>query len=508
VVLVVLALGLIAIGWAGEWRNPLNGDAAWTLYVAKGIFRGQQLYRDIVDLNPPLVFWLNLPIVGLASLLHLSESSAYRITVVLVTAASLWFCARLIGSVREHGGWPGAPGLLLLFLFVSVTMTIGYFGQREHLLLVLSLPYLCVLWYRAEGWSVSAHRAALAGLLAAFGIALKPYFILFWFATAAYGWLATRGRPVWRDSEHLVIAGFHVIYVAAVWTFAPSYLEVVRRWGPTYLEFARKPMAHILVRDVHPLTIVAALAIYPLSRLARYRRLAGALASASAGLLLAALIQQKGFGYHFYPGVAVAMVLLGLFVLVKNDSRYPLAGATTRVLAVVIFTACAGLFLRTALLRAIGPPDARTSSIRQLSALLDQQARGREVAVLSTRIGDAFPLVLDSGVGWALRTAHLWCVAAVYRGDLQSSWPLRFHPASEMGSAERRCLRMPGEDLRRNQPVLLLVRQPLADGPESADLRIDNVSYLSLDPTFAREFQHYRFAGVVDEFRVYERVLN
>jgi hypothetical protein len=223
--------------------------------------------------------------------------------------------------------------------------------------------------------------------------------------------------------------------------------------------------------------------------------------------LLAALVQQKGFGYHFYPGVAVAMVLLGLLALVRNDSRYPLLGATTRVLAVVIFSACAALFLRTAFLRAVGPPDARTSSIRQLSALLDDEARGREVAVLSTRLGDAFPLVLDSGVGWALRTPHLWCVAAVYRADLQSSLPLLFHPPSEMGSAERWCLRMPGEDLRRNRPVLVLVRQPLADRPESADLRIDNLSYLSLDPTFAREFQHYRFAYVVDEFRVYKRVL-
>lgn len=78
--------------------------------------------------------------------------------------------------------------------------------------------------------------AALAGLLAAVGIALKPYFILFWVSTATYAWLATRGRLVWRDPEHLVIADSHAIYAAAVLTLAPGYLEVVRRLGTTYLE--------------------------------------------------------------------------------------------------------------------------------------------------------------------------------------------------------------------------------------------------------------------------------
>jgi hypothetical protein len=77
-----------------------------------------------------------------------------------------------------------------------------------------------------------------------------------------------------------------------------------------------------------------------------------------------------------------------------------------------------------------------------------------------------------------------------------------------MNTAERWCLQMPGEDLRRNRPVLVLVRRPLADRPESADLRIDNLAYLSQDPTFAQEFQNYRLGTVQAEFLVYERVSN
>ncbi len=195
--------------------------------------------------------------------------------------------------------------------------------------------------------------SALAGLLAAVGIALKPYFILFWISTATYEWLATRGRPVWRDPEHLVIAGFHLIYAAAILTLAPGYLEIVRRWGTTYLAFSRKPLTNILVRDIHPLTIVAALATFAASRLTQFRRFAGVLASATGGLFLVAMAQHKGFGYHFYPGVAVGMVLLGLIVLVKNDPRYPIAGATSRVLAVLVFSVCATLFVRTALARGL-----------------------------------------------------------------------------------------------------------------------------------------------------------
>jgi hypothetical protein len=195
-----------------------------------------------------------------------------------------------------------------------------------------------------------------------------------------------------------------------------------------------------------------------------------------------------------------------LVAWVPNDPRHPFAGATTRVLAVVVFLTCAGMFVRTAFARAVEAPDGRTVSIRELSAFLSTHARGREVAILSTRLGDSFPLVLESGVTWGLRTPHLWCVAAVYGRNLASISPLRFHLPAEMNMAERWCLQMPGEDLRRNRPALVLVRRALADEPASADLRIDNLSYFSRDPIFVEEFRNYRYQGRKAEFLIYERV--
>src|SRR5688500_13573304 len=54
------ALALLALaGIAGEFRSPLNGDAAYMLDAARRMLAGERLYAGLIDLNPPFVFWLS-----------------------------------------------------------------------------------------------------------------------------------------------------------------------------------------------------------------------------------------------------------------------------------------------------------------------------------------------------------------------------------------------------------------------------------------------------------------
>jgi hypothetical protein len=54
------------------FQRPINHDAGWYLYASGAILDGAKIYRDLIDINPPLIFWLNIPPVWLARLLNCS----------------------------------------------------------------------------------------------------------------------------------------------------------------------------------------------------------------------------------------------------------------------------------------------------------------------------------------------------------------------------------------------------------------------------------------------------
>src|SRR4051812_13305050 len=60
--------------------GTVDSDVAWQLWIAGRIHAGANLYRDIIETNPPLWFWMALPVDRLATLLHL------RIEAVLIAS--------------------------------------------------------------------------------------------------------------------------------------------------------------------------------------------------------------------------------------------------------------------------------------------------------------------------------------------------------------------------------------------------------------------------------------
>ena len=61
---IVLALLLfLGIVLAILWNSPPNLDSSWLLYATAEWLGGKRLYVDILELNPPLIFLLNVPAV-------------------------------------------------------------------------------------------------------------------------------------------------------------------------------------------------------------------------------------------------------------------------------------------------------------------------------------------------------------------------------------------------------------------------------------------------------------
>ena len=151
---------------------PVNHDVAAVLQFSQRWFAGEHLYSDLIDVNPPLIFVLNLIPAFIAAVTPLDGVSALRLC-LFVYGGFCWWLAMRVRDRAAEGPVERAfldvlPGL---FLFDA-----GYdFGQREHIMVVGALPYLLAASRRAAG-EVPRGRIAV-GLLAGMAFAIKPYFL-------------------------------------------------------------------------------------------------------------------------------------------------------------------------------------------------------------------------------------------------------------------------------------------------------------------------------------------
>jgi len=494
---IAFALAVIAgaagacVGLLGEWRSPLNGDAAWILYCAGRMLDSARLYRDIVEINPPLVFWLNVPVVWAARLAGLSEGLLFRLVVVLLATAALGLSARLLPLAWRNGSRLGPLAVLVGLSIVLLPMPAGYFGQREHLTLALVLPYLFAAAAEAQGRRPSRGLCLTVGFAAALGFALKPHFLVVWFGVMLYGWARERRRYRWLGPMNLTIGVGLVAYGLAVLIASPEYLGLVSTLGGAYQRFSARPVLAILTRDSLPLSVLATLAVYVAFRRAvREPVFADHLAIAAGGFLLAVVLQGKGFGYHYLAAIGTSVLLLATILFGRSDRAGPLLSATAVACAALVLVGTLWPFCYATLRRARGILSPVDAAMVETAAMIRSRAAGRPIAVLSPRLADAFPLVLYSGTTWGLRVPNLWCIQSV---------------AAET-PAERWCVGSVGEDLERQRPELVLVRRWSPEGP--ADLGFDFMAPLRADPRFEREFSWYEPVDTVADFEMYRRRLS
>src|SRR6185437_10565122 len=99
--------------------------------------------------------------------------------------------------------------------------------QREHIMVLLMLPYLISSAIRLEGTSPPRWQGFAAGAAALVALALKPQHLVIVLGVEAllayrHGILRSFTRP---EASGAVLAA--VVYCLAVWAFAPDYITKV-----------------------------------------------------------------------------------------------------------------------------------------------------------------------------------------------------------------------------------------------------------------------------------------
>lgn len=503
--------------WAGTYlMPPLNGDVAAILLFAVRMVRGDALYVDIIDVNPPLIFWLNLGPAWLADRLGLSPALVLSAGLLALVPLVLALCrrplARLAGPHERERAWVlGGAALCAL-----VVVPASNFGQRDALMATLALPYLAVAAARLGGAAPASGEAAGRAALAAVGFLIKPYFLAVpLLIEIAVLWRC--GPRAWaRRPEPWVMGALGVAYVTAAAVIHPAYFSDVLPLASRY---------YMTVDLAHAVTIVfgapeRAAALAALGPLALYAVIQGRNPAARvAGLFMiaaaaSALVQGKGWPYHLVPlwqGAVVLVALLGSDVLraVARPALLSRSGehavAMVALAAVVIGFGVASPPLRDRL-------DYAGSFAGRLEPLVAREARGQPVLWLTDAIYPKYPVILYDDVRPAARFMELWLLNSLYRPNPitgpTASASTGARPAmrapGEMSTDERRFFDTVGQSLERARPALVLIASAAAELNVRSG-SFDYLTYFLRHPSFSREWRHYRRIAEVDGTSIYKR---
>lgn len=505
------------------FRGPLNHDVAWYLHMAEEALSGRRLYVDVVDPNPPpVVFLMMLPAL-LARVTGIPGPAAARGFVLVLLASSVALSWRLGRSALP--GWSGpARGALFVILAGLLVSFPGFeFGQREHLVLASLLPYLFAsAGVAATGRSRGRAVPLAAGSLAGVAICLKPHYVAVWFLVEGY--LARRRGPrIWLRAENAGVVAAVSGTVAAVLLFAPAYLDIVRWALAAYGDFApADPSA--LVRRAGLVLLATLFVVWlllgagsesrPRSRAfpvggdgspERAPLLVGLLALVAS--LGAAVIQNKGWAYHWYPAHATALLLVSGAGVASLRGRGLFDGSRRAfaVLSVVALLAGGAAVLDgVRATRAWDRLDADPYLLGPMRRVVEGYAPGGTLYTLTTTMQIAFPLVLYEDVEFASRFNTLWMLPALYRNAQPApEGGYAYHARPESPSLERYMVDAILTDLACRRPTLLVVD----DRPHNLRMvGFRYLEYLGRDPRFRPIAAAYRPVVELGRLQIFRRI--
>ncbi len=458
---------LLAISFVLFAPPPFTTDVAWQLWVAHRLREGAVFYRDIMETNPPLWFWMAMPVDAAASLTGIRPEAMLVLALGAASATSLAATERLIGTIPT----PHRIALLLLATWLMLAMPFGDTGQREQYALIVAIPYAALAAARRQGHAIDTRLALAIGIGGGLGFALKHYFA--GVPVLIELWLLARQGRGWRSPLRPEIAGLMlvaVLYAAALLIVTPDYLtRVVPDLRLAYGAAASRPLWQMIQLPQY-LWGLALLVLLP--SLLPLRRgsapLATALLIAATGFAIAWWVQHKGWPYHAIA--ATGCLILALAAL--------LAEAWQKLPVAARMVAPAVIFLPLAQPLMPAPPPPPTLGVDPVLAGL---RRGDAVAFVSTEIAIAWPHVWNDGYRYPSRYNAYWMLWAMTPSGLRD-------PA--VAALGRRIIAETVQDYRCLPPRRIVFQRPVPRG----DAAGDPLAFFRRDPAFADLLGHYRLA--------------
>jgi hypothetical protein len=397
----IVNLPILAVTAWLLWRSlawPLTGDAAIFHFMADQFLMGLVPYRDLADVNMPLIYGIHAAVVWVGGM----SDAAWRAFDLLAAAVM----SVLIVTLVRPAGW--AAAILAALAMLATHLLLGPYaaGQRDYLIAILALA---VAWLSAAASEAPQRRLLYlmaAGACTMTAASLKPSALLLGLIP-----LLTIGWPRARDIAWMTAgalgAGVAVFGALAALGGLGPFITMLRTLLPRYASLNDPTLWQMLqacagLAPLGGLAIAAALGIVS-AKPARMRAMMGVAAFG----LIHLLVQRKGFFYHLYP-LGAGLACWGAFSLARLSRWRALA-----CLALIVVTVG---WQAVQAARSIAPYAELRAAVTMQAALESQLPRGARVQVLDSDRG-AFLAMSRAGMRQATR--HMQWFSLILTDDAE-----------------------------------------------------------------------------------------
>jgi hypothetical protein len=440
----VLLVLLFAAAIVQRHLLAANTDVSWLLTVAEQVLDGRRLYLDVIETNPPMAVLVYIPGIIIAGTLGLPAELVTDTLVFAGIFVSLAFAARILQNsivLRGVAGWSLA---LLAFAIVAI-LPAKIFGQREHIALLELLPWLALTAVRSARGKPAAWAVVVAGIGAGLALSFKPPFAIG--VIAGLGALAIQQRSLrmFFHVENIIAGAVVALYSLLVILFYPAFFtEIAPLLRDVYVWVGASPL-EILKTPALPIWAIAVFA----ALMARPRgRIDGALLlllATSAGFVAVYIMQRKGWPYHSYPMIALAMLGLG-FAVVTRTPFDRIRGSVGLGLLAVLFVQSV-VWFNWAFDKAF--------DARPLWDVVARYGPHPKILAITAEPGIGHPMVRALQGTWVSRQQGLW--VSFYTQAIRADGALTPDRAAILDAdAARERARLIG-DIRRTPPDVVLV---------------------------------------------------
>lgn len=471
----VLSLAALLVLWrlVDFMLDPLaiNWDVSMYLQIGTMLLDGGIPYIDIVEINPPLVWYLHAIPAGISRLLGISLPLTFNLLVVVAAMFSSALVYHLLKQSSDDDNWY-APAIIALVPLISLHWfgKVGVFGQREYLFMLALLPYLILRILRYQKTEINLATTLFIGLLVATTAFTKAqYFGVLLIATElALAWRHKSIRP-WVAPEIIVIALFGAAYAAhffalpeAAWkAFFFRYVPLILGNYDAYSIDPDQLIRLFTTKILPPLIIaVGGTIIGWRHQSSVYRDILMLALLISIVGAITFWLQGKGWPYHRIPTVFGAIVTIAV-VISSSDKLESLCNriaspvSKNKNMAVGIVTVAIAIAIV-----GMTPKHYDASKVYFAKVFESYGTAGDAILILSGSVVPGYPALVQAQRRSGSRYLISFVVPMLYsNGIADPSSPHGYRLPPEWQKEEALFLSELSEDIVKLKPVLILVEK-------------------------------------------------
>ena len=305
-------LMLYSIAWIMQTHLTLNHDVIWDLHITQLALSGGQYIRDFFDISPPSTFYLYALPVLVAKNLHIDLAIATHGYTFILATISLFSCYILLKKYasldKENYLLPHVVSILCTIIFLILPA--GELGERDHLFLILIMPYILLYALHMQKNSIGYCHTSLIGMLAGLGVSIKPFFLLIPFLLASYDTIQQKKLFTWIRLENMLIIAIFFSYSLAALVYYPDYfsqlLPLIRAF---YYQSIQHPWYYLILNPIVFLCYIAIAFSILQQQMMTHSQLSKILSLSLIGCLMCYFMQRTVWFYHLLPAFSIALIL-------------------------------------------------------------------------------------------------------------------------------------------------------------------------------------------------------